>query len=171
MRGVAGSILLATLVVSGCGLGLGPGAVSGSSCENVPSGACSEQVQRAAAGLSGVQEVDIRCGNGVSCTRAGGSGLAEVHLANGQKLTRAWSYVGDAGPPPLVSCVGIAQDPCHAALDAEIDNVAPSKHVAAATVTCTVAICTASAGEADIRIVLGDGSVIDSHHGWRSASG
>jgi hypothetical protein len=102
----------------------------------VPSGACSEQVQRATAGLSGAQEVDIRCGDGVTCT-----------------------------------CVGVAHDPCHAALDTQLDEVSPSKHVAAATVTCTSATCMGSAGEADIRILLGDGTVVDSHSGWSGGNG
>jgi hypothetical protein len=80
-------------------------------------------------------------------------------------------YVGDAGPAPVVSCVGVAHDPCHAALDTQLDEVSPSKHVAAATVTCTSATCMGSAGEADIRILLGDGTVVDSHSGWSGGNG
>lgn len=172
MRWLAGSILLATLVASGCGLGAGSVAVRAASCENVPSGACSEQVQRATAGLSGAQEVDIRCGDGVTCTRAGGSGLAEVRFANGQKLTRAWSYVGDTGPAPVVLCIGVAQGPlCQSALEGETELVSPSKHIAAVTVTCTSASCTAAAGKVTVRIVLGDGSIEDHDTGWSVGPG
>ena len=127
----------------------------------MPSAACDEQVLQVAAGLSGVESVEVVCGDEAPCTRAGGSGLAEIRFSNGQKVSRPWSYVGDAGPPPVVTCVGIAAGPCHLAMSSESDFVSPSKHIVTGTVTCTSAGCTDQEGSVTVHIVLGDGSVED----------
>ena len=110
MRGAVGLIVVSLLVAAGCTLGSSQPAVG---CQNVPSAACDEQFLQVAAGLSGVESVEVVCGDAAPCTRAGGSGLAEIRFSNGQKVSRPWSYVGDAGPPPVVTCVGIAAGPCH----------------------------------------------------------
>jgi hypothetical protein len=169
MRGAVGpvvvSLVVSLTVAAGCTLGSGQPDVG---CENVPSAACDEQVLQVAAGLSGVESVDVVCGDEAPCTRAGGSGLAEIRFSNGQKVSRPWSYVGDAGPPPVVTCVGIAAGPCHLAMSSESDFVSPSKHIATGTVTCTSARCTDQEGSVTVHIVLGDGSVEDRSSSWTS---
>jgi hypothetical protein len=134
----------------------------------VPSAACDEQFLQVVAGLSGIDSVEVVCGDAAPCTRAGGSGRAEIRFANGQKVSRPWSYVGDPGPPPVVACVGIAAGPCNLAMASESDFVSPSKHIATGTVTCTSARCTDQEGSVTVHIVLGDGSVEDRNSSWTS---
>lgn len=171
MRAAVASIVLAAAVAAGCGLGAGAPVIPSTGCANVPAAVCDEQAQRVTAGLSGIESVEIDCGGAAPCTRAGGSGLAEIRFSDGRKLTRAWSYVGDVGPAPVVACVGVPRAPCQSAADGEIDDISPSKHVAAVMVTCTSAQCTAAAGSVTVHIVFGDGSSEDHGSAWSTGSG
>ena len=167
MRGALGWIVVAAMVAAGCRIGPGA-AVQSVGCANVPSAACDEQVQKVAAGLTGIDSIEVVCGDAAPCTRAAGSGLAEIRFSNGQKVSRPWSYIGDAGPAPVVSCVGLARDLCNSAMSSETDLVSPSRHIAAVTVTCTSTQCTDRAGSATVHIVLGDGSAEDHNSSWTS---
>jgi len=165
MRGAAGAIILAVLVVAGCAANGAPD-IPNLSCGNIPSAACEEQAHQVVTGLSGIEGVVVECDDDVACTRAGGSGLAEVRFKNGQKVSRPWSYVGDVGPPPVVTCVGLAASLCNLAMASEIVFVSPSKHIVAVTVTCTSPSCTDAAGNTTVHIVLADGSAEDHADSW-----
>jgi hypothetical protein len=108
----------------------------------------------------------MECDLDAACTRAGGSGLAEIRYSNGQKVSRPWSYVGDVGPPPVVSCVGLAANLCNAAMVSEIGGVSPTRHIVSVTVTCTAPPCTDAAGSTIVHIVLDDGSAEDHPDSW-----
>jgi hypothetical protein len=157
-------------MTAACGLAVQQQQLGGwsSSCENVPSGACDEQIASLTAGLANVSDVSIRCAPAPPCTRARGAGFAEIRLANGQKISRAWSYIGDPAPLPLPACEGLALALCQSTANTEIDAIPPKTHIAGVTVTCTSATCTEADGEAKVRIVLGDGSIHESTSGWSS---
>src|SRR5690349_1139943 len=140
--------------------------VNSITCGGVPSGACDEQVQRVTAGVTGVSDVDIECALAPPCTRAKGAGTAVIKLANGQQVTRAWSYVGDPGPLPAPICVGLARDVCTSQMQQQVDAIPPSKHIVGVTVTCTKDPCADASGEAEIKVLLGDGSVQTSGSSW-----
>ena len=143
------------------------GGTSSMSCENMPSGACTEQAEILTAGLSGVSDVSLTCRQAPPCTRAGGAGTAEIRFQNGQKLNRAWSYTGNPNVP-VVRCVGLAQPLCMEQVQSMIEDVPPSKAIAAVDVSCTSATCTDASGELKVRITLGDGSVQEVGTGWSS---
>ena len=160
-------LLCAALVASACGLAGTMSSVSSMSCENVPSGACQDQATILTAGLSGVSEVIIQCRNAPPCTRAGGAGMAEIRFENGQKISRAWSYTGDPGPP-LVTCIGVGKPLCDSYLQPELDGISPTKHVAAVTASCSSSTCTDANGEIKVNIRLADGSEQETTVGWSS---
>jgi hypothetical protein len=135
------------------------------SCGDVPQGACEDQARQIAAGLPGITDLEIEC-TVLPCTRAGGAGTAHMTLANGQRVTRAWSYVGDPGPAPAPVCIGLQPSTCKTQADGWVDSISPSKHVVSVTVTCTKAPCTDASGEVDIKVLLGDGSLDTTSSGW-----
>jgi hypothetical protein len=168
---IAGLLTMSAVVVSSCGLLVGQGmtSVGSSGCGGIVSdGACSEQVARVAARHPGATNIDLSCRVAV-CDRKGGSGTAVVTLANGTTVNDTFAYVGDPAPPPIPSCTGIAPDLCRTQAESFADNVAPSKHIVAISVTCTAASCTAARGEVDIRGTLGDGSTEQLNAGWEGA--
>jgi hypothetical protein len=161
-------LLAVAMAAAACGLIGAPNTISSTSCTGLPSGACDEQVQHVAAGLSNVTQVDVMCAPEAACTRASGHGTADVTLANGQKLTRAWSYVGDPAPVPAPVCIGLPQPTCQSQADGQVDAVAPSKHIVGITVTCTKNPCREAGGEAEVKVLLGDGSVQTTGSSWTS---
>ena len=94
--------------------------------------------------------------------------MAEIRFENGQKINRAWSYTGDPGPPPVVTCIGVAKPLCDSYVQPELDGISPTKHVAAVTATCSSATCTDADGEIKVRIKLADGSEQERTVGWSS---
>jgi hypothetical protein len=164
---VLGWLLAVAAITAACGFG-GPLANASISCGNMPSGACDEQLASLTVGLANVTDVTIDCAPAPPCTRAHGAGVAEIRLANGQKINRAWSYTGDPAPLPLPVCNGLALELCQSTASSEVDGISPSTHVAAITVTCTSATCTEANGEVKVRILLGDGSVRETTSGWSS---
>lgn len=164
--GLLAAMALVASLAAGCGPFLGAEPVPAASCENLPSGACTEQTQAVAAGLGGrISSVILQC-KLAQCTRASGAGVAEIRFADGHKVSRAWSYVGDPNPPPAPVCVGIPQQKCLAAETDLINDVPPSKFVVGATVTCRVANCTAERGEVTIVFALADGSTMTMGMGY-----
>lgn len=161
-------MLVCATIVTACGLGGGMAGVSSMSCSGVPSGACEEQARILTAGLTGATDISIACRPAPPCTRAGGAGTAEIRLQNGQTVNRTWSYVGDPGPGPAVTCLGIERPLCLEYVQSEIDGVPPSKHIASVDATCTSTTCTRASGEMQLTITLGDGSRQQSTTGWSS---
>lgn len=134
-------------------------------CGNVPAGACQEQADGLAPVGRPVRSIELVC-PGQNCTRAGGAGTATITLVDGATIRRDWSYVGDPNPAPNPVCVGLAQDLCVERVDEVIQNVSPSHHLTAVTVTCKqrcdeavgeVAIVFASEGGPEETIVTGWG--------------
>jgi len=170
MRRPAVAIVLAVVVAAGCAANGRPGLpdIPSLTCGDVPSAACEEQANRVVTGLTGIESVVVECDVDAACTRAGGHGLAEIRFSNGQKVSRPWSFVGDVGPPPVVTCVGLAAGLCNAAMVSEIGAVSPSTHVVSVTVTCTAVPCTDAEGKTIVHIVLEDGSATDYPDSWTS---
>jgi len=164
------ALALVLAVAAGCSL-TGDVSFGSGSCEDVPSGVCNAQMQAAANAVGGqVTDVAIRCAPGIACTRAHGSGTATVTRADGTKVTRAWSYVGDPGPPPVPACNGIAVDLCQREVNSLIDDVSITKHLVGITVTCQ-GHCDEGAGTIQVEYRFGDGSRETTTSGWSSGSG
>jgi hypothetical protein len=159
-------VLAVAIVAAGCAVTQSVG--MSASCEDVPSGACSEQMALVTAGLANVVEVNVKCADATNCTRAGGHGIAMIRLANGQQLNRAWSYNGDPAPPPAPICVGVPPAQCASTAKDEMEQISPSKRIVKVTVTCTSGSCVPAAGDAKVQIVLGDGSMVETNTGWSS---
>ena len=159
-------LIASVVLVGACGV-FGGSQVNSWSCGDVPQGACEEQARQAAVGLSGITDLEIECA-AVPCTRAGGRGVAHITLASGQTVTRAWSYVGDPGPVPAAVCIGLPASTCQTQADGQVDTISPSKHVVSVTVTCTKAPCTDANGEADIKVLLGDGTSDSTSSSWNN---
>ena len=159
-------VLAVAIAAAGCAVTQTVG--MSASCENVPSGACSEQMAIVTTGLADVREVNVKCADATNCTRASGHGVAMIRLANGQQLNRAWSYNGDPGPVPAPICVGVPPARCASTASDEVDQISPSQRIVKVTVTCTSGSCIPAAGEAKVQIVLGDGSVVETDTGWAS---
>jgi hypothetical protein len=165
LASIARTVVLAVAIVAaGCAVTRSGG--WSSSCENIPVAACDEQMARVTAGLTDVAQVDMKCAGPAACTRAGGHGLAMIRFANGNEITRAWSYAGDPAPLPEPVCVGVPLEECASTMTSEAEAISPSKRVVKVTVTCTSGSCGPAAGEVKVEIVLGDGSVVETNTGW-----
>jgi len=169
----AAAVLLAvTAAATGCGLVpgtvFGPGFQGGSSCSMMPSGACQEQVDRAAARHPDATEMELTCTAPV-CDRAGGAVTVVVTLRNGAKVTEAFTYTGDPEPIPAPACTGMPLDVCRRVARSAVDDIAPSRFVRAISIACAAASCTPQRGEADVRVQFADGSEFQSNSGWEGA--
>ena len=146
-----GVLLAVTAVLAGCGLlpgaGFGPGFQGAGSCSMMPGGACQEQFDRAAARHPDATQVDVACTAPV-CDRKGGAGTAVVTLANGAKVTEAFTYAGDPVPVPAPACSGMAIDVCRSLAASTVDGIPPSKSIRAISITCAASSCTRDKGDA-----------------------
>jgi hypothetical protein len=121
-------------------------------CEDVPDAACQEQVDALVAAANGpVSTIAVSCAV-LGCTRAGGSGVASITLADGTAYQRSWSYTGDPNPPPDPVCVGVPREICIDTMRDVIGHVSPSRHIQSATVTCLRQTCDRQGG--DVRVVF-----------------
>jgi hypothetical protein len=157
------------VVLAGCGLVPGariaPGFQGGASCGMMPGGVCQEQIDRAAARHPDATQVDVACTAPV-CDRRSGAGTVVVTLANGAKVTEAFTYAGDPAPIPAPTCTGLAIDICRSVAASTVDGIAPSKSIRAISVTCAASSCTRDKGDADVRVRFGDGSESQFNSGW-----
>jgi hypothetical protein len=163
------SAMVAATLVGGCSIVGGAGAAGGAggtggSCGDIPSGACTEIMERAAAAHPGTTGVDVECVG--SCTRAGGAGTVTITLKNGSTMREPFSYTGDPGPIPPPVCINIAQDVCRSLARSQAEDVSPSKGIGSVTVTCTKVPCRSDKGEATVDLTLRDGSTQHSTTNW-----
>jgi hypothetical protein len=165
----ASVLAVVSALLAGCGLLLGPGGDAGmlasSSCAMISGGACTEQAALVAARHPGATNVDLTCTVPV-CDRRGGSGTAVVTLADGSTVRDLFAYVGDPGPMPVPTCIGLAPDVCRRVAESRVNDVWPSKRVVAVAVRCAAAQCVANKGEAEVTVTLGDGSTEEGGFGW-----
>jgi hypothetical protein len=161
-----GAIGLATLALGlvGCGLDT-MSSVSGSSCDNISGGACTEQVDLLSARHPGATTIDLRCAVPV-CDRRTGRGTAVVTMPDGRQVNDSFAYVGDPNPLPAPTCTGLAFDICRNIATSQADTVAPSRRIVAIDVACTAASCTGSDGEATATVTLADGSQEQGGNAW-----
>ncbi len=118
------------------------------SCGGVPAGACWEQADGLTPVDRPVRSIELVC-PGKNCTRAGGAGTATITFVDGATVRRDWSYVGDTNPAPVPTCLGVAREICLERIADVIDDVSPSHHLTAVTVTCKQR-CDATVGEVAI---------------------
>jgi hypothetical protein len=163
---VAGGALIA-VAVAACSLLPAPGGMglSSSSCANLPSGACTEQLDLVAARHPGATDVALRCDLPL-CDRQHGAGTAVVTLADGTRTQDVFSYTRNPAPVPAPGCTGLAIDICRRVAASSLDDVPPSHAVAEIEITCRVARCTADAGEVTVSVTLDDGSVSQWGMAW-----
>lgn len=163
-------LLGASLVLGGCGAFVTTvtQTVGSSSCENMSSGACQEQVERVTARHPGAKQIDLKC-TVATCDRRGGSGTAVVTMPDGSTVQDVFTYVGAQGAVPPPTCKGLPIDVCKTVADGQVDGVPSSKVVVAIEVTCTSPTCTTAKGEADVTLTLADGSKQDGSVGWENA--
>ena len=168
-----GMLVMVASVLAGCGLlpgtASGPGFQGGGSCSMLPGGACQDQFDRAATRHPGATQVDVACTVPV-CDRKGGAGTVVVTLANGGKVTEAFTYVGDPAPVPVPACTRMAMDVCRQIASSTAADAPPSKSIRAISITCTASSCTRDRGEADVLVQFADGSEFQSNTGWDGAS-
>jgi hypothetical protein len=159
-------------VLSGCGLvpgtGFGPRFQGSGSCADMPGGACQEQLDLAAGRHPGATQVDVTCTAPV-CNRTSGSGTVVVTMANGAKVTEAFTYVGDPAPVPEPDCSGMAIDVCRSLAASTVDGIAPSRSIRAISIACTATSCTRDKGAADVRVMFAVGGDFQTNSGWDGA--
>ncbi len=155
----------AVAFLAGCGLLPGHGFQGGLVCEQMPSAACREQLDRVAAWHADATEVTVTCTLPV-CDRKGGAGTVLVTLADGSTVKETFAYTGDPTPIPAPACVGVAPDACLSLATSTVDGAPLSKSIRAISIACTASSCTSDKGEADVRVQFGDGSVAESNTNW-----
>jgi hypothetical protein len=155
---------VSAVALGGCAI-VGSSSGMSASCDDLPGGACSEQIDRAGARHPGATSVDLTCGVPV-CDRRGGAGTAVVTLRDGSTVVDTFTYTGDPGPVPRPSCLKLAFAACQALADQQVDQAPPSKRIARIKVTCTAAQCTEAAGEAEVELAFADGSVTSGGSSW-----
>jgi hypothetical protein len=136
-----------------------------SSCTDMASGACDEQVELWGQRFPGAASIDIAC-HVPDCSRAGGAGTVVVTLPDGQVRRETFSYTGDPNPPPQPTCARIAAEACERIAEATWGDQRPSRAVVALDVTCEVPQCTADSGQVEVIVRFADGSSAATHHGW-----
>jgi hypothetical protein len=157
--------LLLAVSVAACGFGMQAGVLQSSSCGNLPTGACQEQLDQLVLRHPSARQIDIECG-AAQCTRAFGAGTARITEADGTLATESWSYAGDPGPVPAPVCAGTAGASCRAIAASVVADVAPSKRVVAIAIRCRVARCDEHKGDAEVTITLADGTSQVTGFGW-----
>ncbi|HYO44185.1 MAG TPA: hypothetical protein VES19_13380 [Candidatus Limnocylindrales bacterium] len=161
-------LVVAGAALAGCGLLVGEragGGVASSSCAVINGGACIEQTERIAARHPGATNVDLTCTAPV-CDRRGGSGTAVVTLANGTTVNDVFAYVGDPGPIPIPTCIGLAPVVCLSVAESRVNDLPPSKRVVAIEVRCTLASCVADGGDTQVSVTMADGTKDEGGFGW-----
>jgi hypothetical protein len=162
--------LCATWLVAGCGILTGGGSVgvTSSSCRNMASGACDEQVAAVAARHPGATSIDLVC-TVPTCDRRGGRGTATVTLGDGSRVNDAFAYAGNAVPLPAPVCTALAPDLCRRIAEESANDLAPAAVVTRIEVTCALGACTPQGGQVEVRLTLADGSVSELGHAWEGA--
>jgi hypothetical protein len=158
-------MVMAAAFLAGCGLLPGHGFQGGLVCEQMPSAACREQLDRVAAWHADAALVTVTCSVPV-CDRRGGAGTVVVTLADGATAKETFTYTGDPAPIPAPACVGVALDACRKLATSTVDDTPLSKSIRAISIACTASSCTVDKGEADVRVQFGDGSVVESNTTW-----
>lgn len=167
LNGLLAAVVPLALVAVGCGFLVRPAAPPDSSCAGMLSGACTEQVARLAAQVTGkVTSIGLECRIAV-CDRSAGSGDAVITYADGRTERRTWSYVGDPAPIPAPTCVGLARDVCQTQADGVVEDAAPSRRIIGISITCQ-GTCTKASGEVATVLTFGDGTQDTSGRGWSS---
>jgi len=158
--------LVALLAGAGCSI-VGTTTVGGSSgsCENMSSGACSEQLEAVGGRHPGAVSVDLVCRID-RCTRARGAGTAVITFGDGRRVNDTWSYVGDPRPMPVPTCAGIGQALCLQQAQEAFEDVAPSKAVVGIDIRCDVARCDERSGSATRIIRFADGTSEPGRASW-----
>lgn len=142
-------------------------------CIGFPAEKCDElaaAIEQDAAPHGGISAYRLACTSGV-CTAQEGQGVRTVVFADGQVEDSGFGYTVPGEPPsapgrtepPLAvtpSCVGVPLSWCEEfARTMVADNVREGEVVASVTVEC-LATCTAQDGDARVRVVLADGTVL-----------
>jgi hypothetical protein len=168
-------------VVAGCALAGGaPNLPSGTrECVGFPAEVCQRQVQeleKEGATHGGVVAYRIVCTPGI-CTLAQGEGTQTVVFGDGTGREGGFGYAVPAGTPsdgavpPLPvtpTCLGVPQSWCEDfARNAADEAVRGGQSVVTIAVRCTTS-CTGTNGDVEVRVTLGDGTVVTSTAGYRS---
>jgi hypothetical protein len=179
------AVLVAALVVAGCGLTRvgGPAPVSGRTCQGVPAPVCARMfadAQRNATPGSGPL-VGMRIVCRTTCTEAAGDASVTITYANGETTEGAqgWSSPQGTAPgepggtspialptlPIAPVCIGLPSGPCAEQAQSAMAslNGADPASVVLILITCRTT-CTAATGDGGTVVTFGDGTRLES--GW-----
>ena len=167
-RGPLGALVVVTamcLALAGCMSTSMSVTADSSSCTNLPTGACDEQVELWSQRFPGATLIEVEC-EVPECSRAGGAGTVVVTLADGTVHRDTFGYTGDPNPPPAPTCQRIAAEACDRVAKSTWADQRPSRKIVALDVSCAVAQCTAASGEVEVTVTLADGSTTVAGYVW-----
>src|SRR5918993_5369170 len=163
------ALILLAGVLAACSIGQRAAGPQATSCGDIPSGACEEQLEQLGRRHPGAVQIDVECGP-APCTRALGAGTARITQADGKTVTEAFTYAGDPGPMPVPICAGTAPDSCQSIAETVVENLRPAKRVVGIAIRCRVGPCDERKGDAEVTITLADGTNEVTGYAWEGAA-